>query len=310
MDCSIEPTGIKDVFLVSTIDFFYPLVNHPEMQGRIACANVLSDLYAMGIQKVDTMLMTLAVSRQMNDVEQDVVTRLMIKGFNDLAKEGCTKVTGGQTVKNPWPIIGGVASSVLAEHQFIRPEHAVPGDVLVLTKPLGCQVFSNLNVWHIHQRPRWHDVKHLFPSESEFDRAIKTTMLSMARLNRVGAELMMKYGAHAATDITGFGLIGHAQNMASAQTAAVDFRIHTLPCLPYMYQVNAIANFGLREGTAAETSGGLFVALPRENAQAFIDEIYDREGWPAWIVGEVLPRSQNPDQNTAFIVDEPTIYTL
>lgn len=81
-------------------------------QGKIACANVLSDVYAMGVTDVDTMLMILGVCREMSDKERDVVTTQMIRGFNDLARLAQTNVTGGQTVMNPWPIVGGVAMSV------------------------------------------------------------------------------------------------------------------------------------------------------------------------------------------------------
>ena len=79
------------------------------MQGRVACANVISDIYAMGIDRVDNILMVLGISLQMTDSERQIVTREMIKGFNDCASEAGTQVTGGQSVMNPWPIIGGTA---------------------------------------------------------------------------------------------------------------------------------------------------------------------------------------------------------
>lgn len=136
MDCSIQPTRIPDVFSVQTTDFFYPLVDDPYTQGKVGCANVLSDLYAMGISECDNMLMILAGSRDMPKHTMELVTKEMMRGFNDLAREAGTKVTGGQSVMNPWPIIGGVATSTCLEKDFIRPENAQPGDVLVLTKPL------------------------------------------------------------------------------------------------------------------------------------------------------------------------------
>jgi len=87
--------GNEKIHLISTTDFFYPLVEDPYLQGRIACANTLSDVYAMGIDRVDHMLMILAISLQMNDEEREVVTRETIRGFNDCATEAGTKVTGG-----------------------------------------------------------------------------------------------------------------------------------------------------------------------------------------------------------------------
>jgi selenide,water dikinase len=102
----------KDLYMISTTDFFFPSVEDPYVQGKIACANVLSDVYAMGVTEVDTMLMILGVCRDMSEKERDVVTTQMIRGFNDLARKAETNVTGGQTVMNPWPIVGGVAMSV------------------------------------------------------------------------------------------------------------------------------------------------------------------------------------------------------
>ncbi len=104
---------------MQTTDFFYPLVDDPYLQGKIACANVLSDLYAMGVSDCDNMLMLLGVSSDMTAKEREVVTSLMIKGFNDLAKEAGTSVNGGQSVINPWYIIGGVATSIVSSDEFI-----------------------------------------------------------------------------------------------------------------------------------------------------------------------------------------------
>lgn len=151
-DCSVtkflsERNGTRDAepHLISTIDFFYPLVEDPYMQGRIACCNVLSDIYAMGVDRpVDHMLMVLGISLEMNDAEREVVTREMMRGFDDCAREAGTAVTGGQSIMNPWPIIGGVANIMARSDEYRRPNFGVPGDVLVLTKPIGTQPAVNL----------------------------------------------------------------------------------------------------------------------------------------------------------------------
>lgn len=112
---------MKDmVQLISTTDFFYPLVEDPYIQGRVACANVLSDVYAMGIDRVDHMLMVLGISLDMKEDEREIVTREMIKGFNDCALEAETLITGGQSIMNPWPIIGGVANVVCHESEYVK----------------------------------------------------------------------------------------------------------------------------------------------------------------------------------------------
>ena len=130
--------------LISTIDFFYPLVEDPFIQGRIACCNVLSDLYAMGVTKVDTILMVLAISLKMTELEREVVTSLMFEGFEDAAKEAETTVSGGQSIMNPWPIIGGAAFSSVDASEYIKPNQAKIGDLIVLTKPLGSQIAVNV----------------------------------------------------------------------------------------------------------------------------------------------------------------------
>ncbi|RHY34218.1 hypothetical protein DYB32_001877 [Aphanomyces invadans] len=287
------------MYQVSTTDFFYPLVQDPYVQGRIACANVLSDLYAMGVTEVDTMLMILGVSRLMTDIERDVVTTQLIHGFNDLAREAGTNVTGGQTVMNPWPIVGGVAMSVRHESQIIRPENAKAGEVLVLTKPLGTQLA--VNALQMKDQPhRWQKVQHFLTKEAA-DIAFAKASESMERLNITAAKLMHKYGATSATDVTGFGILGHASNLAKSQKMAVDFELHTLPIIKDMLEINAAFNnnWRLPQGYSSETSGGLLVTLPAENAEAYMRELEVLDGQPAWLVGRVVDGS-----NKARILDD------
>lgn len=129
--------------------------------------------------------------------------------------EAGTSVTGGQSVVNPWCTIGGVASTICNPNEYIVPDNAVVGDVLVLTKPLGTQVAVNAHQW-LEQPERWNRIK-LVVSEEDVRKAYHRAMDSMSRLNRVAARLMHKYNAHGSTDITGFGLLGHAQTLASHQ---------------------------------------------------------------------------------------------
>jgi selenide,water dikinase len=307
LDCAVVPTKHKGLVVVSTIDFFYPLVLDPYMQGKIGCANVLSDLYAMGVHTCDNMLMVLAASQDMNVEHRKIVTGEMIRGFSDLAKEGGTIITGGQTVLNPWPIIGGVAQSTEKSDDVIMPENAIAGDVLVLTKHLGTQLAVNLAEWLRDgiTRPandRFEKVADLVSPE-EAVKAYKAAERSMARLNRTGARLMKKFGAHCATDVTGFGILGHATNLVKEQKAKVDFVVHTLPIIRGMEKIDGkVHNFGLLAGTSAETSGGLLIAMPEASAAGFLKEIEEADGEPAWIVGNVVEGT-----NTARLVENPTI---
>jgi len=294
------------LFMISTTDFFYPNVDDPYIQGRIGACNVLSDMYAMGVYEIDNVLMILAVSQGMDPSEQDIVTRKMIEGFNDTCKEAGTECTGGQTVVNPAPIIGGTAMSACTEKEFIYPVSAVVGDVLVLTKPLGTQVAVNVNEWRqLPDQIRWNKALEVITAE-EAKQAFVTAQESMSRLNKDGAKLMHKYKAHACTDVTGFGILGHASNLASNQKARLDFEITALPIINKMVEVTAITKFPLLEGRSAETSGGLLIALPAADAQAFISELESISGKPAWIVGSVVA-AQDPSKNQARIVNPKVI---
>jgi len=306
MDCSVVPIKSTGLSMISTTDYFYPLVDDPFTQGQIGACNVLSDMYALGVVDIDSILMILASSLEMDGATRDIVTRKMIEGFSDMCKKAGEEVTGGQTVQNPWPIIGGTAMSACGPNEFIMPVNAVSGDVLVLTKPLGTQVAVNVNEWlQCPEKPHWEKAQAVINHEQAYiayDKAVE----SMTRLNRNATRLMHKFGAHAATDVTGFGLIGHARNLAQNQKNNVDFIIHTLPIISKMDEVDAIFGwFKLLDGFSSETSGGLLICMPEEKAKSFCDELAQLDQQPAWIIGKVVP-AQGP-QNHASIVDTKTI---
>jgi len=311
MDCSIVPLRHKGLFTVSTTDFFYPLIEDPFVLGKIACANVLSDQYAMGISECDNMLMLLASSVDMPETERRIVTRKMIEGFNEQAKEAGVVVTGGQTVQNPWPIIGGVAMSTVREEEMIRPENAQIGDLLVLTKPLGTQVAVNLHQWFLKKAHRLFNVAKEKISEEEMMKAYQKAILSMHRLNKTASILMHKYKAHAATDVTGFGIIGHANNLAKNQLKkGLKFLIHHLPVISQMDMIDQIEPglFKLLRGFSSETSGGLLVCLPANEASSFIQELEKLDKQPAWIIGEVI--SSDSSENSAVLSDNIVVTSV
>lgn len=291
LDSCVIPLRHGGLSLVQTTDFFYPLVDDPYMMGRIACANVLSDLYAMGVTECDNMLMLLSVSTKMTEEERDKVMPLIVKGFKDAAEDGGTSVTGGHTVLNPWIIIGGVATTVCQPNEFIMPDSAVPGDVLVLTKPLGTHMAVTAHQW-LDNPERWDKLK-LVVTREEVEAAYQEAVLSMATLNRTAAGLLRAFGAHAATDVTGFGLLGHARALAARQRHHVTFVIHNLPLIARTAAMSAACGGGrLLRGTAPETSGGLLLCLPREQAARFCAELRARGRQGAlqgWIIGIAEP---------------------
>lgn len=113
---------------------------------------------------------------------------------------------------------------------------------------------------------------------------------SMARLNQHGGSLMVKHHAHAGTDVTGFGILGHAQNLMDNQAAAVGMEIHTLPCIANTAKVeqSGVLDFQLIKGYSAETSGGLMICMPEEDAAAYCKELEGLDGEESWIIGKVI----------------------
>lgn len=289
LDCSVRETR-QGHFVISTTDFFFPLVESPYLQGRIGAANVLSDLFAEGVEECDFMLMLLAASRDMPEDQRTICTKEMVKGFQDACKEAGTSVTGGQTVLNPWPIIGGVATSVVSKGEFVPSDGAKEGDVVVLTKPLGTQVAVNVNQWRQQNNKYWKECmdKEIITEETASD-MMHTAVCAMARLNQNGGRLMLKHGAHACTDVTGFGILGHAQNLSENQVDEVGIELHTLPFITGTQEVNdKVFDFRLNAGYSAETSGGLMLCIPEENAKAYCAELEEIDGCPTWIIGRVV----------------------
>lgn len=173
---------------------------------------------------------------------------------------------------------------------------AKPGDVLVLTKPLGNQLAVNAHQWLISNPTKWETIKDAITEQEVID-AYEYAITSMIRLNRTAARLMKEYGAHAATDVTGFGILGHASNLAKNQKEKVRFVIDTLPVIQHMIKFEkARPVFKLLEGRSSESSGGLLIAFPSspgsnplELAQRFCKDLEQQDGGhPCFIIGRVI----------------------
>nr|CCC94041.1 putative selenophosphate synthetase [Trypanosoma congolense IL3000] len=309
MDCSIVKLQHKDesgnqLYMVSTTDFFFPSVEDPYLQGQIGAANVLSDLYSTGIYRCDTVLMLLAASTDMDKTERDICTREMMKGFVDHVRLAGSDVTGGQTVMNPWPLIGGIAMSVVPESQMVRPTGLRPGDILVLTKPLGCQIAVNLKQWIHRPSPIYESRIQGKMDLEEIDELYCAAAEGMKRLNREAARLMCVHKAHGATDVTGFGIIGHATNLGGAQEAKLCLVLNSLPMYKGAVKASRLMDdkFRLFEGYSAETSGGLLVAFEDvTTAERYIRDLRDADGEPAWVVGRVVTRA---DDSPAAVLEK------
>ncbi|KAF4757226.1 selenophosphate synthetase [Perkinsus olseni] len=310
-DCSVVPVGDGERVLVSSTDFLSPISQDPFNQGWIAAANTLSDLYAVGADDVNNILMILTVSMKMSPEEQTIVTKKMIEGFNACCEEAGTKVTGGQTVFNPWPLLGGCAMATVPQSQLVRTDLGVPGNVIVLTKPLGTQITGNLALWMMNQG-QWSKIVDAGLDTETCTRAVKMGDLSMMTLNKNGCKYMREFGALGATDVTGFGLFGHADNLARVQKSGASIEIDTIPVIRGCKTLSTARpngrDYGLFEGRASETSGGLLVMLKdEETATKFVKALRScygdddpRREW-GWIVGRVV-ETKNGDKQGASIL--------
>ena len=299
LDSAVIPIKDTKFFLLQTCDYFYPIVDDPFMMGRITCANVVSDLFAMGVTKIDSLQILLKNSTQMNKDEINVITPLIIDGFKFAASEIGCKVHISTVIENPWCTIGGVATSVCLSNEFIMPTNAQVGDVIILTKALGTQIACSVHHW-IDVPDKWSKIKDIIKKE-ELDKLLQQAINSMSRLNMVAANLMHKYDAHSCTDVTGFGILGHAQNLVKFQTNKnLKFIIDKLPVFQNANIIAKACNMSkLEKGISPETSGGLLISMNEENAKLFCKEIETIEKEKAWIVGRVVEGSGTAELSTA-----------
>jgi len=179
---------------------------------------------------------------------------------------------------------------------------AVPGDVLVLTKPLGTKIAVTILNWM--DIPEQYSRLHMIMPEADVQKAYHRGIDTTNRLNGNAIGLMMKYNAHAYTEVNEFGLLHQANDLARNQKAEVSFVIHNIPAIAKMSLVDRTMGdlFNLRLGLSPETSGGLLIILPRESAASYCQEIEKKDGYPAWIIGIV-----EAGNRTARIIEKPRI---
>ena len=281
-----------DLAIVQTVDFFPPIVDSPEDYGRIAAANSLSDVYAMGAAP----LTALSVVGFPKELEPVLLGRILRGGAEKVLEAGAVAV-GGHSVTDQEVKFGYAVTGIVHPARFVRNSGARPGDVLVLTKPLGTGAISTAG-----------------KGGKAPEEALRAAIESMSRLNRDASEAMVRAGAHGATDITGFGLLGHAREVAEASEVTLRFELESLPLLP---GARELARKKLLSGGAArnreflsgkvvldgkvpedlaallfdsETSGGLLMALPEEGARRVVEELKAKGHGGVALVGRVHPR--------------------
>jgi len=257
----------EDIALVNTLDFFTPIVDEPEIQGRIAASNVTSDVYTMAVTKIASMLSILAFPENMpNELAVGI-----LKGFSDFCKEMDIPLLGGHTIRNPWPIIGGSASGVADPKKIVYIRGAKPGDKLILTKPIGIQP-----AMAAYRMIKEEEGKKFLQDLSAdlIDTAIKGAIKVMTASNKAVAEIMQEATVNAATDITGFGLKGHAENMA--KLSKVDIVINKLAVIKGTPALANLLGYSLITGEASETAGGILISASKDNINELINQLEER----------------------------------
>ncbi len=286
-----------DLAIVNTVDFFTPVVDDPFVYGQIAAANALSDVYAMGGEPRVALNI---VCWPQSGLPNEMLAKIL-EGGAAKAHEAGVVIAGGHSVFDEEVKYGMAVTGVIDPRKIIRNVGARVGDSLLLSKPLGTGILMTAL-----KRDR-------IPDE-QYAAAIK----SMAELNAATARAMRKYEVHAATDITGFGLAGHAMQMAEGSGVTLKFEESDLPLLPGAIEwcrAGMIPGGGKRNrefygprvrisGEVSDemaelafdpqTSGGLLIALPESDAIALLAELQAAGNLDAAIVGTVLPAGEYP----------------
>ena len=281
-----------DLAIIGTLDFFPPLVDDPRTFGEIAAANAVSDVFAMG----GRVLFALSIAAFPEELPRHVLAAVF-EGAAAKVREAGGTLAGGHTIRDPEPKYGLAVIGAAHPNRLLRKGGARPGDVLVLTKPLG----TGLLVSGRRQG-----------RTSEADLAVAVDQ--MRALNRTASEVLVAHGVAAATDVTGFGLLGHGLEMARAAGVRLAFEAAALPALPGAI---ALAAAGVETGGAAhnrrfvapaltvepgveadlvtlahdpQTSGGLLAAIQPDRLET-VEAALDERGVSHWRVGGVEPGS-------------------
>ena len=274
--------------LVQTLDFFTPVVNDPVLFGKIAAANALSDVYAMGGTPLTTMNI---VGFPISLVEQGVLTDVL-NGAASIVAESGAAIVGGHSIENKEPIFGMSVTGQVDPNHIWKNKGAQVGDVLVLTKRIGTGIMNNALK------------ADLFPTGTA------QAVASMSTLNRVAAEVAHNFTIHACTDVTGFSLMGHSVEMASASNVTIHIKTYNIPLFDDVIEAAQMglvpaASYGNRKAMTdvqvdanldgvwtdilfdPQTSGGLLFSVPATEGADLVKTLRDVGVEGATIIGAV-----------------------
>lgn len=284
-----------DLALVLTTDFFPPVCSDPYEFGQIAAANSISDVYAMGGTPVVALnIMMFPASKLPMEAYAAI-----LKGGSDMASEAGVKIIGGHTIDDMTPKYGLAVVGYIHPEKIITNAGARPGDSLILTKPIGTGTIL------AGQRLK-------MASKKEVDEALRLMKL----LNKSGAEVMMKYSIKGATDITGFGLAGHALKMAKAGNVSITLNMRQVPLIGDVYKLTddgcipgaSFRNLDFAEPDTfseadldynlkmlafdAQTSGGLLICVPPQITESVLSNLHESGLLDAYVIGTVTDKKE------------------
>ncbi|MGE5414209.1 MAG: selenide, water dikinase SelD [Syntrophomonadaceae bacterium] len=285
--------------IVQTIDFFTPVVDDPRIFGRIAATNALSDVYAMRGRPV---LALAVVAFPMKVLPGEMLEEILRGGAEKVVEAGAV-IGGGHSIDHDIPLYGLSVTGVVDEARVTRNAGARPGDALVLTKPLGMGITVRAG--------RMDSAAGAGAARKISDDALEEAVAVMCTLNRAPVEAMEGFDVHAVTDVTGFGLLGHAHEMMAASGTTGEF---SMAKVPFLSQARRLASEGVAPGGSrgnarnlrartevgtgvtdedfllvcdAQTSGGLLVALPEDEADRYAARCRELGSPAGAVVGRV-----------------------
>lgn len=279
-----------DLALVLTTDFFTPVVDHPRDFGRVAAANALSDVYAMGGKPLTALSL---VGFPDASLPAEVLAEIL-QGAAAIAEEAGIAIVGGHTIRAEEPMFGLAVVGTVHPQKVLSNAGAKPGDVLILTKPIGIGIITTAA-----------------KNDADPQNAIEDAIRLMTTLNRSAAEVFTGHTVHALTDVTGFGLLGHLRNITAASQVDAHIELAGVPVIPAAreYVQGGIAPGGTHANWKflqdwvtyaphltkedqlllcdAQTSGGLLAAVPASEAEAIVRELRHAGVPAAAIIGSI-----------------------
>ena len=284
-----------DIALIQTVDFFTPIVDDPYMFGQIAAANALSDVYAMGGTPKTVLNI---VAYPIKKLGPEILAKIL-QGSSDKVSEAGAQVVGGYSIDDNEPKFGLSVTGIVHPEKFFTNVGARPGDTLLVTKPIGIGILTTA-------------IKRDLLQKEQIEQATDV----MRTLNKYAAESLTHFHPNAVTDITGFGLLGHAFEMANGSNVSFLIDHQHVPLLPgtkelaekQIIPAGSKANRQWLEDVVeygehisetdqlilcdAMTSGGLFISMPQQEVASFIEHLKTNFSIDATVIGEVVKKKE------------------